>query len=225
MTTQQQAMEDKRKRDKKELAIKEQQIALDREAEKEKREEAANKKAEQDEETRGINGEPIPTDSASGRRPGRNAEEEDDKEKERANKQQGVGSPMRTNNRSPRRDLPKSLIRVEEVDMSIEGSGGDNGGKQQSDSILRNWLVTKHPHKGGGSGTRAASTSSRTGGSVNTNSSSRSRVRAKGLKEQNMPTTSLKWGRNTTQTFVLGEGDDNNMEDITPGGDDGDKAK
>ena len=50
-------------------------------------------------------------------------------------------------------------------------------------------------------------------------------MRAKGSKEHNTPTTSLKWGRNTTRTFLSGEDDDSSMEDIPPGGDDGDTAR
>ena len=74
----------------------------------------------------------------AGRRRGRNEdEEEDDEENERATKQQGVGSPMRTATGSSRKDPKESPLRVEEVGMSLDGIEGSSNGKPPGGSILR----------------------------------------------------------------------------------------
>ena len=130
-------MEDKSKRDENEHGMKE--------AAKNKREAAANKKADQCEETGGTNEDLTPSASESGRRRGRNATEVDDEEKERANKQQGVGSPMRSNSTTPRRDLSESPLRVEAIDMSIERNGGTTAeGSKVTQTSEIGWLGKIH---------------------------------------------------------------------------------
>ena len=164
----QRALDQKRKREEEELAVKEQQLALEREAAEKKREEDSNGEANLVQETART-----PTAAESGRRRGRKKKgDEDDEEKERANKQQGVGSPMRTATRSSREVPPESPLRVDDVDMSLDGPP----------SILRNRHSTSTQANEGGSGPGAATTSSKAGGSVNTTSSSRSRVRPMGSR-------------------------------------------
>ena len=121
--------------------------------------------------------------------------EDDSEEAERATKQQGVAA-----------DSMEGVL-----ETSVDGSAGSSGSKQRKGSILRKWLAS------GGTG----SVASKTGGSVNTSSSTRSRVRPKGSKPKESPRASLKWGRNTTKTFV---GDDcgSEVEDVTPSGAGGD---
>ena len=144
VTERQQAMEEKRKKDENELAMKENRIALEKEAAKDKRQEAANRirEAEQDDATGGEKEAHLPSSAlGSGRRRGRNATEVDDEEKERANKQQGVGSPMRSNSTTPRRDLSESPLRVEAIDMSIEGNGGTTAeGNKVTQTSEIGWL-------------------------------------------------------------------------------------
>ena len=211
----------KKKEEEEQLALKVQQRATAREAAREENEETSNKGADPVDETATTSGA-----MEAGRRRGRNEdEEEDDEERERATKQQGVGSPMRTATGGSRKDPPESPLRVEEVDMSLEGNEGSSSGKPLGGSILRNKRVTSNQTKVGGNGSGAATSASRSkvGGSVNTTSSNRSRVRAKGSKKQTKlgfsPTnsSSLKWGRNTTQTFV-GDDDDSDAVEVTPGG-------
>ena len=87
----------------------------------------------------------------AGRRRGRNEdEEEDEEEKERATKQHGVGSPMRTTTGSIRKGPPESPLRVDDVDMSLDGNEGRGGGQPPGGSILRNRRVTNNQTKVGG---------------------------------------------------------------------------
>jgi len=115
----------KKKKEKEHLALKVQQRATAREAAREENEETSNKEADPVDETATTSGA-----MEAGRRRGRNEdEEEDDEERERATKQQGVGSPMRTATGGSRKDPPESPLRVEEVDMSLEGNEGSSSGK------------------------------------------------------------------------------------------------
>ena len=66
--------------------------------------------------------------------------------------------------------------------------------------------------------------SAKTGGSVNTSSSTRSRIRAKGSKKSATPSSGLKWGKNKTKTFVTGDEETSDIEDVTPGGTSGSKT-
>ena len=137
----------------------------------------------------------TPNLSESGRRRGRNEViEEDSAEAGRATKQQGL--------------TVDSMEGV--METSVNRSDGSSTSKMKRGSILRKWLAS------GGTG----SVASRTGGSANTSSSLRSRVRPKGSKAQESPRTSLKWGRNTTKTFVRDD-DSSEAEDLTPLADDG----
>ena len=200
-----------KKKEEEQIAIKEQQRALARDAAQEENEGTSNNGADPVDETAATSGA-----MEAGRRRGRNKdEEEDEEEKERATKQHGVGSPMRTTTGSIRKGPPESPLRVDDVDMSLDGNEGSGGGQPPGGSILRNRRVTNNQTKVGGSGSGAATSASKSkvGGSVNTTSSNRSRVRAKGSKKQ----TKLGWGRNTTQTFVGGD-DDSEVVDVTPRG-------
>ena len=200
-----------KKKEEEQLAIKAQQRALARDAAQEENEGTSNNGADPVDETPATSGA-----IEAGRRRGRNEdEEEDEEEKDRATKQHGVGSPMRTTTGSIRKGPPESPLRVEDVDMSLDGNEGSGGGQPPGGSILRNRRVTNNQTKRGGSVSGAATSDSKSkvGGSVNTTSSNRSRVRAKGSKKQ----TKLGWGRNTTQTFV-GDDNDSDVVDVTPKG-------
>jgi len=66
--------------------------------------------------------------------------------------------------------------------------------------------------------------STKTAGSVNMSSSNRSHVRVKGSIKSSTPSSGLKWGKNKTKTFVTGDEDYSDVEDVTPGGASGGKS-